>query len=44
MLGLTTGMPGARHFRQTLSDARRLAAGDPQLLVEALERIPPLAA
>lgn len=44
MLGLATGMPGARHFRQTLSDARRLAAGDPQLLVEALTRITPLAA
>jgi tRNA-dihydrouridine synthase A len=44
MLGLTVGMPGARAFRQTLSDSKRLAAGDPALLMEALSRIQPLAA
>jgi tRNA-dihydrouridine synthase A len=44
MLGLMTGMPGARQFRQTLSDSRRLAAGDPQLLLDAVERMPLLAA
>lgn len=38
MLGLLTGMPGARAFRQTLSDSKRLALGDPALLVEALQR------
>jgi len=40
MLGLLAGMPGARQFRQTLSDSRKLAAGDPQLLLEALNRTP----
>lgn len=44
MLGLMAGLPGARHFRQTLSDSRRLAAGDPHLLLEAAERMPLLAA
>lgn len=37
MLGLTTGMHGARIFRQTLSDSKKLAAGDPALLLEALK-------
>ncbi|MDB5842510.1 MAG: dusA, partial [Herminiimonas sp.] len=36
MLGLVAGLPGARQFRRTLSDPRRLAAGDPSLLLEAL--------
>lgn len=36
MLGLMAGMPGARAFRQILSDSRRLALGDPALLMEAL--------
>ncbi|WP_256079789.1 tRNA dihydrouridine(20/20a) synthase DusA [Massilia sp. YIM B04103] len=40
MLGLMQGLPGARQFRQTLSDARQLAAGDPQLLLRALQRHP----
>jgi len=40
MLGLLAGMPGARQFRQTLSDSRKLAAGDPHLLLEALSRTP----
>ncbi len=44
MLGLMTGMPGARAFRQTLSDSKRLAAGDAALLLEALARMQPLAA
>jgi len=36
MLGLMAGLPGARAFRQTLSDSKRLALGDPALLLEAL--------
>lgn len=44
MLGLTAGMPGARAFRQILSDSKNLAAGDPALLLEALARMQPLAA
>jgi tRNA-dihydrouridine synthase A len=40
MLGLMTGLPGARHFRQTLSDSKKLASGDPALLLEALARMP----
>jgi len=36
MLGLMAGLPGARAFRQTLSDSKRLALGDPALLMEAL--------
>ncbi|HWZ47986.1 MAG TPA: tRNA dihydrouridine(20/20a) synthase DusA [Herbaspirillum sp.] len=42
MLGLMAGMPGARMFRQTLSDATRLASGDPRLLLEAIGRMQPL--
>ncbi|WP_326939368.1 tRNA dihydrouridine(20/20a) synthase DusA [Actimicrobium sp. GrIS 1.19] len=41
MLGLMTGLPGARSFRQTLSDSKRLASGDPALLLAALERMDP---
>ncbi|HEY0846151.1 MAG TPA: tRNA dihydrouridine(20/20a) synthase DusA [Noviherbaspirillum sp.] len=44
MLGLMAGMPGARAFRQILSDSRKLASGDPALLLEALARTQPLAA
>jgi tRNA-dihydrouridine synthase A len=44
MLGLMAGMPGARAFRQTLSDSKKLAAGDPALLLEALARMQPIAA
>jgi tRNA-dihydrouridine synthase A len=44
LLGLMTGLPGARGFRQTLSDSKKLAAGDPALLFEALARMQPLAA
>ncbi len=35
MLGLMQGLPGARAFRQTLSDSKKLALGDPALLREA---------
>ena len=35
MLGLMQGLPGARGFRQTLSDSKKLALGDPALLREA---------
>ena len=38
MLGLMAGMPGARAFRQVLSDSKKLATGDPALLLEALAR------
>jgi tRNA-dihydrouridine synthase A len=44
MLGLMTGLPGARGFRQTLSDTKRLAAGDPTLLLEAYDRMQRIAA
>jgi tRNA-dihydrouridine synthase A len=40
MLGLTAGLPGARAFRQLLSDPKRLASGDPSLLLEAASRMP----
>jgi tRNA-dihydrouridine synthase A len=39
MLGLLAGLPGARGFRQTLSDSRKLASGDPALLLEAAARL-----
>jgi tRNA-dihydrouridine synthase A len=39
MLGLMTGLPGARGFRQMLSDSKRLASGDARLLLEAAEKI-----
>jgi tRNA-dihydrouridine synthase A len=42
MLGLMAGMPGARMFRQTLSDSTRLAGGDPALLLEAIVRMQPV--
>jgi tRNA-dihydrouridine synthase A len=44
MLGLMAGMPGARAFRQTLSDSSKLAAGDDSLLLEAYAKTQPLAA
>jgi tRNA-dihydrouridine synthase A len=44
MLGLMVGVPGARVFRQTLSDAKKLAAGDPALLFEAMARTQLIAA
>ncbi|MBC3874252.1 tRNA dihydrouridine(20/20a) synthase DusA [Undibacterium sp. LX15W] len=39
MLGLTFGLVGARAFRQTLSDTKKLASGDPELLLEALLKV-----
>jgi tRNA-dihydrouridine synthase A len=44
MLGLMAGLPGARGFRQALSDSKKLAAGDPALLLDAMSRMQPLAA
>jgi tRNA-dihydrouridine synthase A len=44
MLGLMAGMPGARAFRQTLSDTKKLSAGDPALLFEAYARTQRVAA
>lgn len=44
MLGLMSGLPHARGFRQTLSDSRQLVLGDPDLLLQALQRMQPLAA
>jgi tRNA-dihydrouridine synthase A len=35
MLGLMTGLPGARMYRQMLSDSRLLATGNPDLILEA---------
>jgi tRNA-dihydrouridine synthase A len=40
MLGLMTGLPGARAFRQILSDSKKLALGDADLLLEAAARLP----
>jgi len=39
MLGLVTGLPGARAFRQMLSDSTKLASGDPAILLEALAKL-----
>ncbi|MET3134389.1 tRNA-dihydrouridine synthase A [Oxalobacteraceae bacterium GrIS 1.11] len=39
MLGLMQGLAGARGFRQTMSDSKKLAAGDARLLLEAAERV-----
>ncbi|WP_373990893.1 tRNA dihydrouridine(20/20a) synthase DusA [Duganella sp. BuS-21] len=39
MLGIMTGLPGARAFRQTLSDSKKLALGDANLLLEAAARL-----
>ena len=44
MLGLMAGLPGARSFRQKLSDARQLATGDIDLLRRAAQSMQPLAA
>jgi tRNA-dihydrouridine synthase A len=43
MLGLMTGLPGARSFRQIMSDPKKLAAADPRLLLEAAARMQPAA-
>ncbi len=39
MLGLMAGLPGARSFRQTLSNAKKLRGGDPALLFEAIQQV-----
>ncbi|MES2300374.1 MAG: tRNA dihydrouridine(20/20a) synthase DusA [Pseudomonadota bacterium] len=39
MLGLMAGLPGARAFRQSLSDPAKLASGDARLLLEAAARM-----
>lgn len=39
LLGLMAGEPGARRFRQILSDSGRLETGDPRLLIQALEAV-----
>ncbi|MYM65629.1 tRNA dihydrouridine(20/20a) synthase DusA [Pseudoduganella sp. FT55W] len=39
MLGIMTGLPGARAFRQVLSDSKQLARGDAQLLLEAAAQL-----
>ena len=44
MLGLVAGMPGARSFRNTLSDSKKLALGDAAILQEAWKRMASVAA
>jgi tRNA-dihydrouridine synthase A len=39
MLGLMAGLPGARNFRQVMSDPKKLARADPRLLLEAAARM-----
>ncbi len=39
MLGLMAGLPGARGFRQTLSDSKQLALGDARLLLDAAAKL-----
>nr|WP_329605293.1 tRNA dihydrouridine(20/20a) synthase DusA [Undibacterium fentianense] len=39
MLGLTFGLVGARGFRQILSDSKKLASGNPAILLEALSLV-----
>lgn len=39
LLGLMTGLPHARAFRQTLSDARQLASGKPEIVLDALHKM-----
>lgn len=39
MLGLTFGLIGARAFRQALSDTKKLALGNPELLLEAMQKV-----
>jgi tRNA-dihydrouridine synthase A len=39
MLGLMAGLPGARNFRQIMSDPKTLASADPRLLLEAAARM-----
>ncbi len=39
MLGIMAGLPGARAFRQVMSDPKKLAAADPRLLLDAAQRM-----
>ncbi len=39
MLGLMAGLPGARSFRQIMSDPKKLASADPRVLLEAAARM-----
>ncbi|MEC5163152.1 tRNA-dihydrouridine synthase A [Janthinobacterium sp. CG_23.3] len=39
MLGLMQGLAGARAYRQTMSDSKKLASGDANLLLEAAARV-----
>ncbi|PRC90853.1 tRNA dihydrouridine(20/20a) synthase DusA [Solimicrobium silvestre] len=39
MLGLMTGLAGARSFRQMLSDSKQLASGRAELLLEAMAKV-----
>jgi tRNA-dihydrouridine synthase A len=39
MLGLVAGLPGARIFRQRLSDSKELATGESHLLLKALDSV-----
>jgi tRNA-dihydrouridine synthase A len=39
MLGLMSGLRGARLFRQQMSDAKILACGDPALLLQAAQAV-----
>jgi tRNA-dihydrouridine synthase A len=43
VLGLYHGQPGGRRFRQVLSDARRLAGGGAEILLDALAATEPVA-
>lgn len=38
LLGIAQGLKGARQYRQTLSDAKQLAAGNPRILLDAFAR------
>lgn len=38
LLGIAQGMKGARQYRQTLSDSKQLAAGNPRILLDAFAR------
>jgi tRNA-dihydrouridine synthase A len=44
MLGLMAGIPGARSFRQALSDSKKLVQGDPKLLLDAMQAVELVAA
>ena len=37
LLGLMTGLQGARAFRRELSDAKKLALAEPEILLEAYQ-------